>query len=105
MPVVTEERRTVAKLIRFTPSELERVLDQAKASGRPVACFIREAALGSRPRMKNGSTVADALVHQLARLGTRLRALSRAAAERDLPNATEFDSVLSDLIETIRQIE
>jgi len=105
MPVINEERRTVAKLIRFTPAEVERVLDQAKASGRPVACFIREAALGSRPRMKNGSTVGDAIVHQLARLRTRLRALARAAAERGLPNATEFDDVLTDLIETIRQIE
>jgi hypothetical protein len=81
------------------------VLDEAKASGRPVACFIREAALGSRPRMKNGSTVGDTIVHQLARLGTRLRTLARAATERDLPNAAEFDAALADLLETIRRIE
>lgn len=105
MPVINEERRSVAKLIRFTPSELERVLDQAKASGRPVACFIREAALGSRPRMKNGSTVGDTLVHQLARLGTRLRTLASTATETNLPNAAEFDAALSDLLATIRQIE
>lgn len=105
MPVINEERRTIAKLIRFTPSELERVLDQASASARPVACYIREAALGSRPRMRNGSTVGDAIVHQLARLGSRLRALAQTAAEHNLPNAIEFDAALSDLIETIRQIE
>ena len=104
MAVINAERRTIAKLIRFTPSELERLVDLAKVSGKPVASFIREASLGSRPRMKNG-TVGDTLIHQLARLGTRLRTLARAAAERDLPNATEFDAVLSDLIETIRQIE
>jgi hypothetical protein len=104
MPVVNGERRSVAKLIRFTPSELERVLDQAQASGRPVACFIREASLGSRPRMKNGSA-GDAIVHQLARLGTRLRVLARTATEQGLPNATDFDAALSDLLETIRQIE
>ena len=104
MPVVNVERRTIAKLIRFTPSELERVVDQAQASGRPVACFIREASLGSRPRMKNG-TVGDTLVHQLARLGTRLRAIARTATEKNLPNAADFDAALTELLETIRQIE
>src|SRR2546427_13218114 len=78
MPVVNGERRSLAKLIRFTPSELERVVDQAQASGRPVACFIREASLGSRPRMKNGA-VGDTVVHQLARPGTGPRAIARTA--------------------------
>ena len=104
MPVVNGERRSLAKLIRFTPSELERVVDQAQASGRPVACFIREASLGSRPRMKNGS-VGDTVVHQLARLGTRLRAIARTATAQNLPAAPDFDAALSELLETIRQIE
>src|SRR6266705_5696158 len=104
MVVVNGERRSIAKLIRFTPSELERVLDQAQASGRPVACFIREASLGSRPRMKNGS-VGDTVIHHLARLGTRLRALARTATEQNLPAAADFDAALSDLLDTIRQIE
>src|ERR1051325_7652596 len=64
MVAVNGERRSIAKLIRFTPSELGRVGDQAHASGRPVACFIREASLGSRPRMKNG-TVGDTVIHHL----------------------------------------
>src|SRR2546427_8856319 len=104
MPSVNGERRTIAKLIRFTPSELERIVDQAQASGRPVACFIREASLGSRPRMKNG-TVGDTVIHHLARLGTRLRALCRAAKEQNLPAAAEFDAALAELLDTIRQIE
>src|SRR2546430_11660840 len=69
MVAVNGERRSIAKLIRFTPSELERVVDQAQASGRPVACFIREASLGSRPRMKNG-TVGDTVIQD--RKSTRL---------------------------------
>src|SRR5207244_12334676 len=97
MVVVNGERRSIAKLIRFTPSELERVVDQAQASGRPVACFIREASLGSRPRMKNGS-VGDTVVHQLARVGTRLRAIARAAREQDLPAAADFDAALPELL-------
>ncbi len=104
MVAVNGERRSIAKLIRFTPSELERVVDQAQASGRPVACFIREASLGSRPRMKNGS-VGDTVIHHLARVGTRLRALARTATEQNLPAAADFDAALSELLETIRQIE
>jgi hypothetical protein len=104
MVAVNGERRSIAKLIRFTPSELERVVDQAQASGRPVACFIREASLGSRPRMKNG-TVGDTIIHHLARLGTRLRALACTAREQNLPAAAEFDAALAELLDTIRQIE
>jgi hypothetical protein len=104
MVAVNGERRSIAKLIRFTPSELERVVDQAQASGRPVACFIREASLGSRPRMKNG-TVGDTVIHHLARLGTRLRALACTAKEQNLPAAAEFDAALAELLDTIRQID
>ncbi len=104
MPSVNGERRTIAKLIRFTPSELERIVDQAQSTGRPVACYIREASLGSRPRMKNG-TVGDTVIHHLARLGTRLRSLARTATEHNLPAAADFDAALAELLETIRQIE
>src|SRR6266566_9178872 len=104
MVAVNGERRSIAKLIRFTPSELERIVDQAQASGRPVACFISDASLGSRPRMKNGS-VGDTVIHHLARVGTRLRALARTATEQNLPAAADFDAALSELLETIRQIE
>ena len=104
MAVINQERRSVAKLIRFTPSELEAVLDHAKASGQPVASFIRAAALGSRPRMRDGP-VGDVVVRQLARVGTRLRSLARAATEQGVPNAAEFDAALADLLEVIRQIE
>src|SRR5881398_1721933 len=104
MVAANGERRSIAKLIRFTPSELERIVDQAQATGRPVACYIREASLGSRPRMKNG-TVGDTVIHHLARLGTRLRALARTATEQNLPAAADFDAALFELLETIRQIE
>jgi len=54
--------------------------------------------------MKNG-TVGDTVIHHLARLGTRLRALARTANEQNLPSAADFDAALSELLDTIRQIE
>jgi len=104
MPVHHGERHSIRKNVRFTPSELERVVDQARTAGRPVACYIREASLGARPRRKDGTASAN-VIHYLARLGTRLRAVARTATETGHPNAADFDEALSELLETIRQIE
>jgi hypothetical protein len=104
MPVRHEERRSIKKTVHFTPSELERVVDQAHASGRALGRYIREASLGARPRRKHG-TARDTVVHYLARLGTRLRAVARMATETGQPNAADFDEALSELLETIRQME
>jgi hypothetical protein len=90
--------------IYFTPSELERVVDLAHASGRPIGCYVRETALGARPKRKHGTANAN-VIHYLARLGTRLRAVARTATETGQPNAADFDEALSELLETIRQIE
>ena len=103
MTVLNRERRSITTSIRFTPSELERVVDQAHTSGRLLSCYIREASLGARPRRKHG-TARDMVVHYLARLGTRLRAVARTATETGHPNAADFDEALSELLETIRQI-
>ena len=104
MAVSHEELRSISRTVHFTPSELERVVDQAHTSGRPLACYIREASLGARPRRKKGSA-RDTVVHYLARVGTRLRAVARTATETGHPNAADFDEALSELLETIRQIE
>ena len=97
-------RRTCTKLIRFSPEELEVVTTRAAASGRPVACYIRENALGSKPKARPG-TFSDVLVYHLARTATRLRALAASAAAAALPNAEDFNATLGDLLETIRGIE
>ena len=104
MTVLNRELRSIRKSIRFAPSELERVVDLAHASGRPVASYIRETSLGARPRRKDDAAKAK-VIHYLARLGTRLRAVARTANETGHPNAADFDEALSELLETIRQIE
>ncbi len=104
MAVLNRERRSIKTYVCLTPNELERVVDQAHASGRTVSSYIRETLLGARPRRKD-DTASAKVIHYLGRLGTRLRAVARTATETGQPNAADFDEALSELLETIRQIE
>jgi hypothetical protein len=97
-------RRTSTKLIRFTPEELQIVTMRAAASGRPVACYIRENSLGAKLKPRPGA-IADTLIYQLGRTATRLRALAASAATPPIPNLEDFQAALTDLLETIRGIE
>src|SRR5437868_5615227 len=81
----SRQRRTCAKLIRFTPTEIEEVATRARVSGRPVACYIRDLSLGRRPKGTN-AVLSNSVIRSLARVATRLRALTIAAKERDLPD-------------------
>jgi len=62
--------------VRFSPEELAAVRGSAYATGRPLARFIREAALGHAPRTLRLQTHND-IVHALA---SALRQLEAAAA-------------------------
>lgn len=97
-------RRTCVKLVRFRPGELAAVALRASECGRPVACYIREAALGAALHARH-TPVNDALIRELARLGNELGALGRSARELQLPIAPEFDRALDGLLTTIRSIE
>jgi hypothetical protein len=98
-----DRRRTCAKLIRYTANELRAVAERAQAAGRPVACYIREASLGTTPRARH-SPMSDALVRQLVQLGNQLTTLAREARDRQLPQAPDFDAGLHAVLETIRQL-
>ena len=97
-------KRSCPKLVRFTSDELTVVTERARASGRPVACYIREASLGTTPRARR-TPASDDLIRRLARLGNQLTALARAAREQQLAGADEFEGSLTDLLEVIRQID
>lgn len=73
------ERRERATLVRFATAELEIVRARAREAQRPVASFIREAALGTTPRARPRAVSDDAL-RDLAALATSLDALARSAA-------------------------
>lgn len=105
MPEVeSRERRAYPKLVRFTAGELDQVIANARAAGRPVACYIRECSLGARPRAKARAGT-DQLVHRLGVLGTHLATATRAATEAGLPAAGDLQDALGQLLDTIRSIE
>ena len=103
-PPTVKERRARTVLIRLSESEMERARDRARAAGRPLACFIREAALGSAPRHRHVA-VNELLVHRLARLGVLLRDVSTAANRAGLADTQAVDAALEALLDTIRAVD
>src|SRR5258708_8777538 len=72
------DRRTAAKLIRFHPDELREITECARRSGLTPARFIRETALGARPRARSHASTGP-LLRELARIGRCLDQLARVA--------------------------
>lgn len=98
------ERRTCLKLVRFRSGELATVVLRAAECRRPVACYIREAALGAALHARH-TPIKDALIRELSRLGNQLSVLGIEARARRLPTAPEFERSLQALLATIRSIE
>jgi len=98
------EKRVCPKLVRFTPTELEVVRDRARGSGRPVACYIREAALGGRPKAQTGA-LNHSVIRDLAGFATKLRELAQLAAERHSPEAPICAGLAGEALDLIRQID
>lgn len=98
------EKRVCPKLVRFTPTELEVVRDRARGSGRPVACYIREAAVGSRPKAQP-ALLNHSVIRDLASLATKLRELAQRAAERQSPEAAVCEGLAGEALDLIRQID
>ena len=98
------EKRNCPRLVRYTDSELSRVTERARASGRPVARYIREMSLGGVPRAHR-TPANDDLVRQLALVGNQLRRLAQAASAKQLPDAAAFSAGLDEVLDTIRRIE
>ena len=96
--------RTKAKLVYFTPDEWAQVEAAAQATGRPAGRFIREAALGARPRSRPGAASAQAIA-ELGRIGNNLNQLARVAntagVERVEAAAT---AALAELLEAVKRL-
>lgn len=96
-------RRTLRRAIRFNAEELATVASRAEAAGRPVACYVRESALGAKPPARPG-VINDHVIHQLTRVGARLRELARTASEAKLPDADRFERALQDLLDLVTHL-
>src|SRR5690348_10494416 len=98
--------RSCKKLIRFTPAELAVVNERARDASQPVACYIRDAAIGTRKRPRTrGASVGGDVIRHLSRVATRLCSLRDLAAQRQLPEASTFGSAVEDLLDVIRRID
>ena len=99
-----KERRDRPKLIRFSEDELRAVSDRARACGRPVACYIREASLGAIPRARR-THASDLVIRRLTRVATRLASLADDAAAKELSGAADFRAAVEDVLDAIRQLD
>ena len=88
------DRRTAAKLIRFHPDELREITECARRSGLTPARFIRETALGARPKARSHAAMGP-LLRELARVGRCLDQLARVAhASQDAALAAQMSAAL-----------
>ncbi|NUR33852.1 MAG: hypothetical protein HOQ30_07570 [Gemmatimonadaceae bacterium] len=98
------ETRTRPKLIRFTPLELQEVVERARLRGRPVACYIRESSLGVSPRVRR-TELNDSLIRALARVADQLTRLVDAASAAGLKDASIFAQTVTDVLDLIRDLD
>lgn len=97
-------QRTAAKLVYFTPAELDQVEELARIAGRPVGRYIREAALGVRLAAKPGQ-VTDAALAELARIGNNLNQITRAAHAGGVPRVEHAAAeTLAELLAAVRRL-
>ena len=99
-----DSRRTSTKLIRFSPDELELVINRARSAARPVACYIRESSLGPAPRARRAG-LSDAVIRTLSQLATRLSQLATEANNHHLAHADEFQQAVSEVLDIVREVE
>lgn len=96
-------RRTHATLVRFGSAEREIVRARAHEAGRPVACFIREMAIGS-PASKRPHPVPDAVIRDMTEIANALAALS-PELERLAPTlGTRLHAACSALVGLIHRL-
>lgn len=69
-------RRTTTKLLRLHPEELARITARAQACGQTPARFIRETALGTKPKAQHQAGT-EPLLRGLARIGSSLEQIAR----------------------------
>ena len=97
-------RRTCPKLIRLSPDELRLVEERARSAGRPVASYIRESSLGAPPRPRR-TDLSDSIIRALTQLANRLAPLVAVAKSQDLPDAADFETAVSVVLDLIRDLD
>ena len=90
--------------IRYTAAEWGRIMELARASGRPPARYVREASLGAAPRVRRSQANED-VIRELGRIGTALIRLAPACKDLGLTDlATTIDTTLTELLATVGRL-
>ena len=90
--------------IRYTAPEWATVVERARASGRPPACYVREISLGHTPKGTHTLTIAP-VVHELGRIGTTLARLAALAKESGATSKNgALDAALAELLTAVRRL-
>ena len=98
------ERRTVKRVVSFSPEEYKAIVARAQACGRTPARFIREASLGAVPKERR-NMMADEIVLQLGRIGNNINQLAREAnAASHFPAEAKLDAALAELHAAILRV-
>ena len=99
------EKRTVTRLVRFSPAEFEAVNERARSCGRPLACYLRETALGAVPKVRR-THAADELIRALGRIGNYLNQLAAVAnSTGQLPHEVALAEALAELLDAVRRLD
>ena len=89
-------RRPKPCRIWLSDAELETLRGRARLVRRPLARYVREAALNALPAVPPGRLDAE-LIRQLARVGNNLNQLAREAnAARAYPSAQRIEAALAE---------
>jgi hypothetical protein len=79
-------------------------VEHARTCGRPPARYVREASLGSAPKVRRGREHDD-LIHELGRIGTSLNRLANTAkTEGTVSQQVRVEAALSDLLAAVRRL-
>src|SRR5437016_1371223 len=98
------DRPTATKLIRFHAEELREITECARRAGLTPARFIRETALGARPRAQSHAATGP-LLRELARIGRSLDQFARVAqASQNAALAAQMRAALEQHEALVRHI-
>lgn len=101
---MSDERRTCILPVRVSPGERRRLKERAHFCGLPLSTYVRQTALGARPRQRRRRLEQDA-IHQLARVGNNLNQLTRSAnAMGRVELSNRLDEVLREILRTIARL-
>ena len=101
---MTERLRSHIMPVRVSPEERRLLVDRAKFCDLALSTYVREAALGTRPRQRRRKLEQQAIYH-LAKVGTNLNQLTRLSnAMGRVELSRRLDEVLREILRAVGRL-